>query len=131
MTRPAPPEDGGFPGARIISVVGAYAFALVIFVFLYAPILDQDIWWHLKSGWYILTEKTFPRTNTFSYASDAPWIDHQWLFQILVYKLWEALGPNGIIALKVTVGSAAWAVLASGGTVCLICAMVLIHATKK
>jgi len=88
------------------------ALGLLIFTFLYSPILDQDIWWHLKGGWYILTRGAVPRTNTFSYTSAARWIDLHWLFQVLVYKAYDLLGPGGVIALKVLVGGAGWAILA-------------------
>jgi hypothetical protein len=111
----APTDSGMESGrglSRVLALLGGFAFASLIFAFLYAPLLDQDLWWHLKSGWLILTEKAFPRTNTFTAASDTPWIDHQWGFQILLYKVWENFGPGGVIALKSIVGGAAWAILA-------------------
>lgn len=107
---PAPEPPGGHPApiARVLSILGAAALALLVFVFLYAPLRDPDLWWHLKSGWTILTEGAVPRTNTFAQAADTPWIDHQWGFQVLLYMIWRAAGPQGLVALKVVVGGACW-----------------------
>jgi hypothetical protein len=115
----APPdssEESGRGPSRALSLLGAVALACLVFAFLYAPLLDQDLWWHLKSGWFILTEKALPRTNTFTITGDAPWIDHQWGFQILLYKIWDSLGAGGVIALKCVVGGAAWAILVRAAT---------------
>ena len=63
-----------------------------------------DIWWHLKTGEWILTHHTVPRTDLYSYAvSDHPWIDLSWGFQLLVYIFYRLLGVSGIILLKVSV----------------------------
>ncbi len=105
---PGSPDGHPAPIARALSILGASALALLVFVFLYAPLRDPDLWWHLKSGWYILTEGAVPRTNTFAQAADYPWIDHQWGFQVLLYKIWRATGPQGLVALKVLVGGACW-----------------------
>jgi hypothetical protein len=113
---PESSEDSRSTSARLLSLLGGLALAFLLFAFLYAPLLDQDLWWHLKSGWYILTEKALPRTNTFTITADAPWIDHQWGFQILLYKIWDSLGAGGVIALKCIVGGAAWAILVRAAT---------------
>ena len=44
-----------------------------------------DIWLHHTVGQEILTGQGFPRTNSFSFSEpDHPWINHEWLFQVLV-----------------------------------------------
>ncbi len=98
--------------ACALAALGAAALALLIAVFHYEPVSDQDFWWHLKGGWYILAHHAVPRTNTFSYgASDAPWIDLHWLYQVVVFALWQRVGPGGIMALKVAVGFITWVIL--------------------
>jgi tetratricopeptide (TPR) repeat protein len=96
---------------RVLSLFGAAAFALLVLVFAYVPILDQDIWWHLKGGWYIVTHHRVPHWNTFAYPTKAPWVDLHWLFQVLAYELWQRFGPSGLIALKVGAIAATWGII--------------------
>ncbi len=97
---------------RAIEAAGAAALGLLIFVFSYAPLRDEDLWWHLKAGWLIASRHAVPRTNTFLYsAPDAPWIDIHWPFQVIVWEAWRAFGPGGIVWLKVCLCLATWAIL--------------------
>ena len=109
---PAGPAPWFTSPRRAIEAAGVAALTLLIFALAYAPLLDQDIWWHLKAGWYILSHGGVPRRNVFLYTTDAPWIDLHWLFQVTAYETWALLGPDGMIGLKVTLVLAAWALLA-------------------
>jgi hypothetical protein len=74
---------------------------------------DSDTWWHLLSGRFILENRTIPLTDPFSHTrSGAPWIDHGWLAQILLYGL-HALGG--------------WAGLSLGVAVVVTLAFVFVH----
>lgn len=65
------------------------------------PIASLDIWWHMKTGEYILNNKTVPATNMYSYtATDFPWITHEWLSQVSFYGVYNAFGPHGLIFLR-------------------------------
>lgn len=111
----ASPASTGPRPARIrrwLEIAGACALALLLLVFLYAPIQDPDVWWHLKAGWLILAEAAVPHANTFAQSAGYPWIDHQWLYQLMLEGLWRLAGPEGLIALKLLAGGACWAVLA-------------------
>jgi len=57
-----------------------------------------DIWLHIKTGQYIFETLRVPRHQLFSFfLGDKPWIDHEWLFQALVYSIHSLLGLNGLI----------------------------------
>jgi hypothetical protein len=67
---------------------------------------DTDTWWHLLSGRFILENRTIPLTDPFSHTrSGAPWIDHGWLAQVLLYGLHAVGGWAGLslgVAILVT-----------------------------
>jgi hypothetical protein len=61
-------------------------------------ILDPDIWWHLRTGQWILEHHAIPRIDTFSsFAAGKPWQAYSWLFEVLVYKLYSTFGLLGIV----------------------------------
>jgi len=48
-----------------------------------------------------------PRADPFSFtAAGRPWVSHEWLFQLLAYGLFSALGSAGLMAAKGLVGAA-------------------------
>jgi len=66
-----------------------------------SPIRNYDYWWHLKTGAVILSEGRIPRHDPYSFtAAGTPWIDHEWLFQVLAYTGHTALGPDLLVILK-------------------------------
>jgi len=75
-------------------------FILVAFVFA-REINCFDIWLHLGSGRYILQNLKIPTHDIFSYTvAGRAWIDHEWLFQVIVYFLYNIFGANGMVALR-------------------------------
>lgn len=105
----SPPRTGSLRSVPDILLAGA--IALLLFVFLYSSIQDQDVWWHLKAGWYILAHRAVPRTNLFNYATDHAWTDLHWMFEIAAFQAWRLAGAHGLVGLKILVFGAAWAIL--------------------
>lgn len=63
-----------------------------------------DIWWHLRAGKYIFENHHIPSQDIFSYtAAGRPWIDLHWLFQVFSFSIYEVLGVNGLIIMRVIV----------------------------
>jgi hypothetical protein len=60
-------------------------------------VLDPDVWWHLKTGEYIVAHGAVPHADPFSYTrAGEPWVAHEWLTELLMYGLlraggWQAL----------------------------------------
>ncbi len=53
---------------------------------------DPDMWWHLRTGEYIL-QAGIPQQDVFSYtAIDHPWTTHEWLSQVIMWGLYLAGG---------------------------------------
>jgi hypothetical protein len=68
----------------------AIAIALVIILTpaAIAPIRSYDFFWHLATGRWIADHDAIPRTDPFSVASDrTPWINGEWLFDVLLYAI--------------------------------------------
>jgi hypothetical protein len=84
---------------------------LVIVVLLYCipafqamvPVVDPDIWWHLRTGQWIVDHAQLPVTDPFStYGDGKRWIAYSWLFEVLVYALFTRLGLIGILVFTVS-----------------------------
>jgi hypothetical protein len=64
----------------------------------YKPIFSYDVWLHLKMGEYIVQhDYQLPKTDPFSSAMDnKPLIHHEWLSQIILYRIHQIFGFSGI-----------------------------------
>jgi hypothetical protein len=84
------------PGLLHIAIlVGLYSLPAAIGL---RAIVDLDIWWHLRQGEWILTQKTLPLTDPFtSYGVGKSWIAYSWLYEIFVYALYRVFGLFGIV----------------------------------
>ena len=95
-----------------------WLFILPVLVFVAAiswcRIDSHDLWWHLKTGEWIVQQHAIPRADPFSYtALGQPWIAHEWLFGLTVYLIYAAAGFTGLAGIKVffvaaACGIAAW-----------------------
>ncbi len=89
-------EDTTSPLLRILAWVALYALPGAVALL---PILDYDVWWHLRTGQWITDHGALPSTDPFSQyglASGKPLVAYSWLFEVLAYGLYRALGPTGI-----------------------------------
>src|SRR5205814_6266809 len=80
---------------RLLIWVSLYSLPLLAVL---DPISDADIWWHLRTGEWVLDHRTVPATDPFSsYGLGKPWVAYSWLFGVSVYTLYSWLGLAGII----------------------------------
>jgi hypothetical protein len=64
-----------------------------------SQIINNGIGWHLGGGRWILANHRIPHTDPFSFTSGAAeWINHEWLFQILVAAV-EGVGGGPLLVL--------------------------------
>ena len=62
---------------------------------------DDDFFWHLASGRYIVENKTIPATDVFSYTTAGQrWIPFEWGWDVTTYLIFNAAGYAGIYILK-------------------------------
>jgi len=59
---------------------------------------DPDAWWHLRTGEWILQHCAVPRTDPFSsFGAGRPWAAYSWLFEIIIFQLFQRLGLAGLV----------------------------------
>ncbi|MDE2028526.1 MAG: hypothetical protein KGJ11_08295, partial [Candidatus Omnitrophica bacterium] len=62
---------------------------------------DLDLWLHLRMGWWISQHGFVPNHDVLSCTiAGKPWVNHEWLFQVLVYHVQKAFGFNGLISMQ-------------------------------
>ena len=72
-------------------------FLAILFISLFLmtirPITDPDFWWHLRTGQLIVQSHSIPKVDPFSFTNHGkPWIDHEWLSQVVMYGLFRLGG---------------------------------------
>jgi hypothetical protein len=104
---------------RAVAVMGALtSFALYECLRLSA-ITNNDIWWHLRTGLWILENHAVPRNGLFSQSASLPWTDANWGFEVLTaffYRLGGLAGlPGLLMCLQIGVAVALFALALSAG----------------
>ncbi|MFQ5451728.1 MAG: hypothetical protein ACE5E9_13955 [Nitrospinaceae bacterium] len=66
---------------------------------------DSDLWGHIKFGEAAWSEKAPLKTDPYSYtAPGAPWVNHEWLTEVLFYLIYKVLGSGGLLGFKLLIG---------------------------
>ena len=62
-----------------------------------------DLFWHLASGRFMVENLALPRLDPFRFGvgGGLAWVDHEWLFQLLVYAVERLGGLDALVALRV------------------------------
>ncbi|WP_419176067.1 hypothetical protein [Desulfosediminicola sp.] len=75
-------------------------FFVVLTMFM--TLRDPDYYWHIKTGEYIFENQLLPRLDIFSFTmTNQPWVLHEWLFQLLLYMIFDLFGTTGVKSLSV------------------------------
>jgi hypothetical protein len=77
-------------------------FEVYVFVFAFLvasrPLSDGDFWWHLKTGEYIVRNRSIPRIDFYSFTVPGkPWVAHEWLSEVIFYLVYSRAGFNTLI----------------------------------
>lgn len=115
----APMRSGIFDTApvHIFVLLLLLTVAPVYTSFSLTPLLNGDIWWHLRSGQWILQNHAFPRTGLFSQYADRAWVDTSWGFDVKTAIAYKVLGLRAFAALLMAfkIALAAITFLLAGG----------------
>ena len=83
---------------RLLILIALYAIPAIAVV---QPVGDFDIWWHLRTGQWIVEKSAVPLTDPFSsFGQGKPWVAYSWLFEVLVYGLHARLALYGIVLFR-------------------------------
>jgi tetratricopeptide (TPR) repeat protein len=86
-----------------------WAFGLMAIGILFANIAllatveikDLDLWLHIRTGEFIVKNGYVPSVDVLSASfAGQPWINHEWLFQVIVYLVKSAWGLDGLIYMQ-------------------------------
>ena len=82
------------------TLVVAVLFAVPALMCIHAALVnDPDIWWHLRTGEWMLAHHAVPRMDLYSAElAGRPWLPYSWLFELVTVKLFQWLGLAGILA---------------------------------
>ena len=84
----------------------------LLFISQINTIVDVDLWLGLKTGEHIVKNLEIPRADIFSYTlAGKPWIDHEWLSQVLFYLVFSGFGWPGLNILKAFIIAACFFIL--------------------
>ncbi|MBA4395894.1 MAG: hypothetical protein C0394_00670 [Syntrophus sp. (in: bacteria)] len=78
-------------------------FLILIGYFITWPIVmyDTDLWYHLSGGRYFWRNGTIAHDAFFSYVTPPKsWYNYYWLFQAVIYKIFEWTGYYGLVTLR-------------------------------
>ncbi len=76
------------------------AFLLLLLTY---TIADADLWGHITFGADLLRGHGFTLHDPYSFTSDTPWINHEWLAEVCVAAFYVTGGAIGLNVLKLTV----------------------------
>ncbi|MCA9946363.1 MAG: hypothetical protein KC449_22925, partial [Anaerolineales bacterium] len=72
-------------------------FAIALFTMAVRETLDPDMWWHLRTGEYIL-QHGIPAQDVFTFTvPQHAWVTHEWLSQLIMWLVYLAGGLPGLI----------------------------------
>jgi len=103
---------------RILQALGntQSAFAAILFLGLLAMTarnaVDPDLWWHLRTGQWIVETGHVPHSDPFSFTrAGHAWVSHEWLSDVVFYELWKHLGATALIVFSAIVTTAGFMLL--------------------
>ncbi len=91
-----PPENNYFTYGMLAAFL-----VLVFFASSYKISGDDDFFWHLATGRYVVQNNTVPDKDVFGYtSSNDEWIPFEWGWDVFTYGLYNLGGYNAILAFR-------------------------------
>jgi hypothetical protein len=86
----------GLASVRIVASVITFTAAAVYEALHLTALTDSDIWWHLRTGLWILQNHALPRSGLFSQFVSLGWSEASWGFDVLTAGLYRMCGLAGL-----------------------------------
>lgn len=98
-------DEAAQPWAQAV-VLGALFSMPALMAIRQGIVIDPDVWWHMKTGAWMLSHGAVPHTDPFSiYGADKPWAAYSWVYEIAMVKLFWRLGLQGVVAYTAAMGA--------------------------
>jgi hypothetical protein len=89
-----------FPTDAAALLFGLLIFSVAIFAVRRAFLSDPDTYWHIATAKWMLAERALPRHEIFSHtAAGQPWVNIEWLAQIILFSIYDWFGWRGLVLL--------------------------------
>jgi hypothetical protein len=85
---------------------------LIVLPIMVRTVADPDLWGHTRFGLDMLATHTLPRDDPYSFTQDVPWINHEWLSELVMGTAYRAAGSIGLVVLKAALVAAFFALMA-------------------
>jgi hypothetical protein len=93
-------HDLVFPTDAAALLFGVLIFSVAVFAWNRGFLNDPDTYWHIATGKWMLAERAFPRQDIFSHtAVGQPWVNMEWLAQIILAWIYDWFGWRGLVLL--------------------------------
>jgi hypothetical protein len=63
---------------------------------------DADLWGHLAFGPRHRATSQPIQSDNYSFTADRPWINHEWLSEVVFFSVYRIAGAPGLIAFKLS-----------------------------
>src|ERR1022692_1642816 len=74
--------------------------------------VDPDLWWHLRTGQWIVETGHVPHSDPFSFTrAGHAWVSHEWLSEVVFYQLWKHGGTPALIVFSAIITTAGFMLL--------------------
>jgi hypothetical protein len=94
--------------------LGAIVFLLAFFAFTRTPV-DADLWWHLRAGHDMWSQKSILLTDQFSYTrAGVQWVNAFWLSEIVLFLLYDTGGYFALAGFVALTGALAFYLIYQG-----------------
>jgi len=80
---------------------------------------NEDFWWYLTSGRYLLEHRHFPSADPFLYTAGKglAWVYHSWLWTVVIALVHRVAGLDGVVVFQALVALALCALIYTTGRV--------------
>src|ERR1019366_8732849 len=86
-----------FRPLQLLGLTGFLAFIGGMSFYTKLCVIDNDIWWHLKVGDWIVQHFAVPHTGIIgNTAADRPWVAYSWGYEVMLSRAFAWFGLLGV-----------------------------------
>ena len=76
---------------------------IVVLLMISGTAVDPDLWGHVRFGQDMLDSGSIRVPDTYSFTADRPWVNHEWLSEIVMAAAFRQFGVPGLNLLRIAV----------------------------
>jgi hypothetical protein len=101
------PRTSGTPGRTFPAYAAARPLTWIFVAFaVLKTVADPDLWGHVRFGLDIIRDRALTSVDPYSFTQDVPWVNHEWLSEVVMGLAFEAGGSVGLMVLKALLAAA-------------------------